>query len=105
VARVTARADDGYVGYWSVTSYAICTGFIGAYETMTVVDTSTGAYDGVVGCPASTFVHSVGGGGSLIDSGPHYLQAVIPSSDLRAVYVRMTGPADGGMYIQAICTQ
>jgi hypothetical protein len=105
VARVTARADDGYVGFWTVTSWAICTGFIGVSETMTVMSTRDGSHYNGLGCPAGTFVHCACGGGSLVDSGPYWLQAVLPASDLRSVWVAMTGPVNDGMYIQAICAR
>jgi hypothetical protein len=54
-------------------------------------------------CPPGTLVHSAGGGGSITDSGPVYLQVVYPYNDLRRVETYMTSTPAGGMVVSAVC--
>jgi hypothetical protein len=101
ISRSTARERaNGYAGLWTLTSYAICANPVGLVAEGTLTNSSGTSFT----CPTSTHrVHSVGGGGSLVDSGPVFLRLLYPFSNLRTVQVFMTGPPIGGMAIQAVC--
>lgn len=101
ITRVTAREDaNGYSGSWTLLGFAMCADPIaGVLVQSSVFD----AREGVVTCPGDTFVHGAGGGGSLTDPGPYFLQVIFLFNDLRRVHVVMTGEPDGGMVVQAVC--
>jgi len=101
IARVAARETAaGYSGDWAVSAHAVCILPIpGLRSVGQVVDGSTAT----VVCPAGTRVHGAGGGGSLSDVGPSFLQSIVPSSDLTSVRVTMTSAPPGGMVAQATC--
>ncbi|WP_433202716.1 hypothetical protein ACQP00_32850 [Dactylosporangium sp. CS-047395] len=99
IARATGREDaNGFALNWSVTAYAICANRIGGaaiYGTLAAEgDTSS--------CPPDKFTYSVGGGGSLTDSGAYFLQTLYPFGD-RSWTVEMTGPPIGQTSVQALC--
>jgi len=100
IARATGREDaDRYAQNWSIEAFAICADRI---ESAAVYGT-LGDQGGTANCPPDKFVHSVGGGGSLVDSGPYFLQAVYPNANLRTFTVAMTGPPVGGTAVGAVC--
>jgi hypothetical protein len=99
IARATGREDaDGFALDWGVTAYAICADRIsGAAIYGTIV-----AQSDTEQCPPDKFVHSVGGGGSLTDSGPYFLQTIYPATS-QSWTVEMTGPPIGQTTVQAVC--
>lgn len=101
ISRATAReTGSGYDGNWELHSWAICRNAADLVVEGTLSGTGTGTYT----CSNPQHeVHSVGGGGSLTDSGPVWLQGLYPVTGLRTVRVVMTGPPAGGMAVQAIC--
>jgi len=52
---------------------------------------------------ASGRIHSLGGGGGLVDTGPFFLKTLFMSADLTAGIVAMTAVPPGGTVVQAIC--
>jgi hypothetical protein len=87
---------------WSVTAYLVCAVNypIGSRYVGQVANTSTAA----VGCPSGTYAFGTGGGGGTADTGPVYLQSIVPSSNLDGVVSTMTGtPTGGGMVSVATC--
>jgi hypothetical protein len=103
IGRATAREYGfGYLGSAQVTAWAICArreGGIHAEGTLGLGEKATHR------C-SSGRVHGAGGGGGLSDGGDAFLQYVIPSEDLRQVFVRLTqplNPAIGGMVASATC--
>jgi hypothetical protein len=100
ISRSTAREIvGGNPDNWRLVSYAICTDPI---PGVAVRGTLTNTAGGFFRCP-SGYVHAVAGGGSLTDPGPVFLQVMYPFQDLRSVQVFMTGPAIGGIAVQAVC--
>ena len=100
IARGTAREDaNGYSGSWQVRSFAVCVNTLAGAAVAGQLVSGSG---GTASCTSGR-VHGAGGGGSLTDSGPYFLRAVIPSSNLSSVTTSMTGVPVGGTGIQAIC--
>ena len=60
------------------------------------------AQGGTQECPPDKYTYSVGGGGSLTDSGPYFLQTSYPFGE-RSWTVEMTGPPAGQTAVQALC--
>ena len=102
ISRSTARErTGGYSDDWVLASYAICASPAGLTAESTVI---TGTPGGDLSCSTPTHqVHSVGGGQSLDDPQPFFLQVLYPNSDKRGVRVFMTGLPPNGIAIQAIC--
>jgi hypothetical protein len=100
IVRATAREDaDGFAGQWQVLSWAMCADPVpGQHVDGKVVNSA----DGVVSC-ATGKVHGAGGGGSITDSGPVFLQVVYPDSILKSVTTSMTGTPTDGMVVSAVC--
>jgi hypothetical protein len=99
IARTTARADD-YNGTWELLSFALCANNVAGAQVASKIVTALSG--GSVDCPAGTSVQGAGGGGSITDSGPVYLQSAYPVS-LRRVQTRMTAAPADGMVVQAVC--
>jgi hypothetical protein len=104
IGRAAARvAEGGFWDQWSVTSYAIC-----AYPVpgQQYVDTLARNWNGTVDCPAGTKVDGIGGGGGLVDLGPYYLGKIAPYdiNGNTGAAAEMTGTPNGGMIIQATCS-
>ena len=100
ISRTTAREiTGGNPDDWRLVSYAVCADPI---PGMAVRGTLTSTAGGSFTCP-SGYVHAVAGGGSLTDSGPVFLRELTPLPNLRTVRVFMTGPAVGGIAVQAVC--
>lgn len=100
ISRSSARERaNGYSGDWSLTSYAICANPIaGMTEEGELAPGGAANFR----CPSGR-VHSVGGGGGLVDSGPFFLKGLFMNADLTIVTVAMTGAPAGGTVVQAIC--
>jgi hypothetical protein len=100
IARATGREDaDGYALSWGVTAYAICADRI---DSAAIYGTIVAQSD-TEECPPDKFVHSVGGGGGLTDSGPYFLQTIYPITGLRSWTVAMTGPPVSQVVVNAVC--
>ena len=87
---------------WYLTAYLICSVSypIGARYVGQVANT----YAASTGCPTGTFAFGAGGGGNTFDSGPSYLQSVVPTPNLDGVISTMTStPTGGGMVAVATC--
>ena len=99
IARATGREDaNGFALDWGVTAYAVCADRISGAAIYGTIAAQGDTQE----CPPDKFVYSVGGGGSLTDSGPHFLQTAYPFSE-RGWTVEMTGPPIGQTTIQAVC--
>lgn len=105
IARATAREDaDGYADTWRLESYAICVLHSNVPSAAIYGEVAPeGNWTASASCPPDKVVHSVGGGGSLYDTGPYFLYLFRPRSDLRAVTVTMTGPIPDGIAVGAVC--
>jgi hypothetical protein len=102
IVRATAREDaDGYAYAWAVTAVAVCADPVpGQVAAANVVTSATGH----VTCPPSApLVHGAGGGGSVNDSGPTFLQGIIPDVGLHSVTTMMTTTPTAGMVTAAVC--
>jgi hypothetical protein len=100
IARATAREDaDGYAQDWELVTHAICANRIASAAVYGTLGDSGGS----ASCPPDKYAYSVGGGGSLTDSGPYCLRTLRPSPDLRGFSVWMTGPPVDQTAIGAIC--
>ena len=99
IARATGREDaNGFALDWSVTAYAVCADRISGAAIYGTIAAQSATEE----CPPDKFVLSLGGGGSLTDSGPYFLQTMYPFGD-RSWTVEMTGPPVGQTAVQALC--
>lgn len=104
ISRATAREDsDGYSATWTVTSYAICVSASGVQDEQVSANVSTTG-SAIATC-RNGHVHSVGGGGSLTDSGPYWLQEVRLNAEQTGAQVVMTGAPQGGTVASAVCVR
>lgn len=99
ISRSTARERSNTpINNWSLTSYAICANPVGLQgESAVVANASL-----TIHCSTGK-LHSGGGGGGLVDSGPVFLKQVFVDPFLDFVSVEMTGVPTVGMVAQAIC--
>ncbi|MFI5915977.1 hypothetical protein [Dactylosporangium sp. NPDC051541] len=99
IARATGREDrDGFALDWKVTAYAVCADRISGAAIYGDLFWDGGTQD----CPPDKHVYSLGGGGSLTDSGPYFLQSIYPFGT-RSWKVQMTGVPTGQTTVQALC--
>ena len=103
VGRLTAREGARhYPGTWNIWIDVLCANPIAGQQ---YVDTVVNSAGGHAFCPAGKGVVGLGGGGGLSDSGPYYLQTLMPHTDLHGSYAAMTGaPPSGGVVVEATCT-
>ena len=104
IGRAAARvAASGFSDQWSVTSYAICAD---PQPGQQYVGTLAKNWNAAVGCPAGMKVEGIGGGGGLVDLGPYYLRKIAPYevNGNTGAAAEMTGTPNGGMVIQATCS-
>jgi hypothetical protein len=104
IGRAAARvASSGFSEQWSVTSYAICAD---PQPGQQYVGTLARNWNAAVGCPAGMKVEGIGGGGGLVDLGPYYLRKIAPFevNGNTGAAAEMTGTPNGGMVIEATCS-
>lgn len=100
ISRATARVN-GYHKSWGLRAFAICAS---SSLHFTAEGKVVGASGATYSCSKPSHrLHSVGGGGSLTDSGPVFLQALRPWVGLHTAQVVMTGRPRGGITVQAVC--
>jgi hypothetical protein len=100
----SGRADSTVgLAPWSVTAYLVCavnyplsSRYVGHVENRSEAWTD---------CPGGgTYVFGTGGGARTVDSGPFYLQSIVPTGDLISMETSMTGtPTGGGIVSVATC--
>jgi hypothetical protein len=104
ITRASAREDaNGYAGSWFLVSVAICANPIpGTYLYIDVFDVPSLAQ---IPCPDSPADRglSIGWGGGIVDTGPHFLQNLFLPLTISSFGPSMTGLPDGGMAVYAIC--
>ena len=100
--RATAREDgNGFSGTWSVTAYAICVNAV-PNQAPAAGGLFFGVANASVTCPAGTFVHGFGGGGSTSDvTGNVWLRHISASN--QTANAGFTGIPGDGIIAHAIC--
>jgi hypothetical protein len=98
VVRVYGHEDaDGYAFPWRLQAVAICTNLITDVVVQSSLQPGTTATQL---CPAGKFVHGPGAGAG---DGPVFLQAVLPSANLRQLQVTATAPSATGVLTHFTC--
>jgi hypothetical protein len=103
-AHATAHEDpSGYGQTWSLHAWAICADRIESAAVYTKVVYLPSGSDR---CPGDKFVHSVGGGGGLVEDSeewPVFLHEIYPGEDLKEVTVKLDGFLGDGLAVEAVC--
>jgi hypothetical protein len=101
IGRTAAREiAAGYAGTWFVVSHAVCAYPFGQQNAAHVVPDWFGT---VAVCPSGTLSLGAGGGGSLFDVGPYFLQGIVPDLTFEFTVARLNGTPPNGMVAQATC--